>query len=148
MAMKFVTGRAGGGVKSEINVTPLVDVVLVLLIIFMVVGPMLQPGIDVVLPATSKPEKIEKKPAETAIITLALGVSPNDAVMYYGDEKKALPQERLAGLLDEMREREPGRTILIKSDRRLNFGPVKSVMRACNRRGFESVSLVTAKESS
>jgi biopolymer transport protein ExbD len=148
MATKFVSGRAGSGVKSEINITPLVDVVLVLLIIFMVIGPMIQPGIDVVLPVTAKPETIEKKPTETAIITLALGTSPDEAVIYYGEEKKALPQDRLAGVLDEIHEREPGRAILIKSDRRLNFGPVKQVMRACNRRGFESVSLVTSKEGS
>ena len=146
MATKFVTGRASGGIKADINVTPLVDVVLVLLIIFMVIGPMIQPGIDVMLPVTVKPAVLDDKISEIALITLALGVTPNDAVIYYGDEKKPLPREQLVGVLDELHQREPGRAILIKSDRRLNFGPVKQVMRACNRQGFESVSLVTTKE--
>ncbi len=144
MAMKFVAGRAGGGIKSEINVTPLVDVVLVLLIIFMVVGPMLQPGIDVQLPATPKPAPIEGNPNAQAIFSIRYAASPEQGDVYY--DGVLLPAGGLETALDELHQRSPGKPILIKSDKRLNFGPVKQVMRACNRRGFESVSLVTSKE--
>ena len=140
MGMSF---HSNHGSQSEINVTPLVDVVLVLLIIFMVVGPMIQPGVDVQLPETAKPNPIEGNPDEQAVFTIRVGASPENGAVYYGTT--LLPAGGLEAMLDELKLRSPGKPILIKSDKRLNFGPVKQVMRACNRRGFESVSLVTDK---
>jgi len=58
-----VPGTGENAVKSDINVTPLVDVCLVLLIIFMVVTPMLQKGVDVALPETARPEKMPEGPS-------------------------------------------------------------------------------------
>jgi biopolymer transport protein TolR len=111
----------GGGVKSDINVTPLVDVVLVLLIIFMVVTPMLQKGKDVQLPVTSGPEeKKTDEENEMLVSVTADGEVWVDTTRYSRSE--------LVQFMSETYQRAPGKIIVIKGDRRLAFGDVKEVM--------------------
>src|SRR3954465_15866170 len=97
-------GMAAGpskGVKSDINITPLVDVVLVLLIIFMVVTPMLQRGKDVNLPKASHPEKEEKgKQNEPLILSVTA-----DKKMYL--DKDEYDEENLTRKLSEELEKDP-----------------------------------------
>ena len=147
--MGMNTGGSRGGVKAEINVTPLVDVVLVLLIIFMVITPMLQDGVDVQLPTTTKPEDQPKDEKNQLTISIKYNpASEHDGADVYvagmslkgSDNYKALYE-----LLREEHERSPGKEILIKSDRRLQFGIVKKVMKACNQMGFEQVSLIAER---
>lgn len=135
--MAMSTG-GGGGVKSDINVTPLVDVVLVLLIIFMVVTPMLQKGKDVLLPITNNPNQ-EKSDDENEVL-----------VSITTDKQLWLDTDPISedGLLQEMTElfqRNPGKMILIKGDRRLTFGDVKDVMLLVNEAGFTNVSVLADK---
>lgn len=135
--MAMSTG-GGGGVKSDINVTPLVDVVLVLLIIFMVVTPMLQKGKDVLLPITNNPNQ-EKSDDENEVL-----------VSITTDKQLWLDTDPISedGLLQEMTElfqRNPGKMILIKGDRRLTFGDVKDVMLLVNQAGFTNVSVLADK---
>jgi biopolymer transport protein TolR len=121
------------GIKNEINVTPLVDVVLVLLIIFMVITPMLQRGKDVNLPAAQKTDEEGK---ETDPIVLSV------------TEKKEIYVESNAfndkGLEDELRGKltaTPGRRILLKGDDRLSFGDVRRVMEIARKSGARSINL-------
>lgn len=131
------TGSAEGDVRSDINVTPLVDVVLVLLIIFMVVTPMLQKGVPVELPVTKEPGK--KPDSENQVIVSV----KSDATIYI--EQNWVPKTEFVGQLKEMHERNPSREILIKGDGRLMYKDIKKVMDMINEAGFENVGLITEK---
>ena len=124
-------------VRSDINVTPLVDVVLVLLIIFMVVTPMLQKGMPVELPITKNPDK--KPDSENQVIISV----KSDSTIYI--EQNWVPKTELVSQLKEMHDRNPSREILIKGDSRLMYKDIKKVMDMINEAGFENVGLITDK---
>jgi biopolymer transport protein ExbD len=129
-------------VKSDINVTPLVDVVLVLLIIFMVVTPMLQKGAAVQLPMTSNPPK---KPEEKAQILIAVEVNKN---VWIDKEKipEAFVEAQFGPKIDEAFQRSPSATVVIKGDKRLTFGDIKKTMLTVKKAGFTSVGLISEKK--
>jgi biopolymer transport protein TolR len=137
-------GMGGGGgrhtLQSDINVTPLVDVCLVLLIIFMVVTPMLQKGIPIQLPVTENPDK-KPENAKQKLITVAWGDPPK----YYIDTKW-LPKKDFQKELDEMYQRDPAAELVIKADKRLKYGQVKEVMRITKDAGFQDVGLIVDKK--
>ena len=121
------------GIKSDINVTPLVDVVLVLLIIFMVVTPMLQRGKDVQLPKAAKVEA-EKRSGDPIVIS----VTRDRRMFIERDELDAVALEQaLRGQLALA----PGRKILLKGDRALEFEDVRRVMAVARSAGAKGVSL-------
>ncbi|MBI3181783.1 MAG: biopolymer transporter ExbD [Myxococcales bacterium] len=131
--MAMSVGGGSGGIKSEINVTPLVDVVLVLLIIFMVVTPMLQRGKDVRLPKASKIEK-EEKSADPIV----LSVTPDKRIFLEADAfDEALLEEALRSRLAAA----PGRKVLLKGDEVLTFGDVRRVMNLARKAGTKGVAL-------
>jgi biopolymer transport protein ExbD len=137
-------GMGGGGgrhtLQSDINVTPLVDVCLVLLIIFMVVTPMLQKGIPIQLPVTENPDK-KPENAKEKLITVAWGDPPK----YYIDTKW-FPKADFQKELDEMYQRDPAAELVIKADQRLKYGEVKEVMRMTKEAGFQDVGLIVDKK--
>jgi biopolymer transport protein TolR len=121
------------GIKSDINVTPLVDVVLVLLIIFMVVTPMLQRGKDVRLPKAHQVEKDQDRPDP-----IIVSVTPDKRVYIENDSYDDRSfQEKLA---DELTQK-PGRPILLKGDQSLAYGEVRRVMNLARKAGARGVSL-------
>ena len=126
------------GVKSEINVTPLVDVVLVLLIIFMVVTPMLTKGASVQLPTTSSPPK---KPEDKNQILVSLGANGTVYV-----EKDQVGADGVLPALREAFERSPGSSVIIKGDKHLPWGDVKKVMLKVKEAGYASVGLISEKK--
>ena len=130
---------AGGGspdeVKGDINVTPLVDVCLVLLIIFMVVTPMLQQGVDVLLP---NGPHAEKKPGEKNDLIISIKM---DGSIFVAD--KWIPDKNLATYLRAEYQSDPTRTVMLKADKRINFGKVRLVMRAANEAEFTRVAVLT-----
>jgi biopolymer transport protein TolR len=133
------SGAASGGqVRSEINVTPFVDVVLVLLIIFMVVTPMLQRGVDVPLPFTLHHGE-KKDTGEQLIISVR-----HDGAIFLGSELVDL--KRLENRLTALLQRRPPPPVFLKGDRNLTFGPVRRVLEACHRAGAAGVSLATQKK--
>ena len=130
-----------GGVKAEINVTPMVDVVLVLLIIFMVVTPMLQKGQAVRTPVTSAPEKVPEDSKQ-------LLVSVTEKEEYYierENEKEKISPDDFTAKLKEAFDRNPGASIVIKADSHLTYGAVKKVMLEIRDAGFQQVGLVALK---
>lgn len=124
-------------VLSEINVTPLVDVMLVLLIIFMVAAPMMQRGINVQLPETKTASSIEE-----ARLVLAID-----------DKSKVYLNDRLihiAILKDQLIELFGGQTsqmIFIRADKHISYGTVLEVMDQVRQAGFEKISMVTTPAS-
>jgi biopolymer transport protein TolR len=133
---------AGGGspdeVKGDINVTPLVDVCLVLLIIFMVVTPMLQNGVDVLLP---QGPHAEKKPGKEGDLTIS--IRP-DGTVFVGQDW--IPDRNLAAFLKAEHDKNPGRAVMLKADKRINFGKVRQVMKAANDAEFTGVSIMTQNQ--
>jgi len=138
MAMGPGAGR--GQLQSDINVTPLVDVCLVLLIIFMVVTPLLQKGIPVNLPTTDNPDK-KPENQDQKLITVGWEKPP---VLYFDKDK--LPKQEFQRQLDELFQRKPGTEIVIKADKRLNYGDVKEVMRMTKEAGFQNVGLIAERK--
>ncbi len=133
---------AGGGspdeVKGDINVTPLVDVCLVLLIIFMVVTPMLQQGVDVLLP---EGPHSEKKPGKEGDLTISI---KTDGTVFVG--QNWIPDKQLPTYLKAEYQKDPNRVVMLKADKRINFGKVRLVMRAANDAEFTRVAILTANE--
>ena len=124
-----------GNLNADINVTPFVDICLVLLIIFMVVTPMLQEGVQVQLPYAKNTEK--KEDDETHAIVVAL---KTPQIIYV--QRKQIPREQYLAEMTEIHDRMPEKSILIKADRALIYGEVRKVMIETNEAGFSEVSLV------
>jgi len=130
------TGGGSGGVKNEINVTPLVDVCLVLLIIFMVVTPMLQRGKDVKLPAAKEQKKDDKKQGSDPLI---LSITPDKRVFIEQDEFPDMANFR--SRLEREVASSPDRPILLKGDMTLAFGEVRKVMNIARQARAKAVQL-------
>ena len=131
--------QGAGDVKSDINVTPLVDVCLVLLIIFMVVTPMLQKGVNISLPPATA---AEKKPDSGN--TLTVSVSKENRIYI---EKDQIPKDNFRAAMQEIHDRSPEKTVYVKADRFLKYGDVKEIMMMVNQAGFERVGLLTEPKS-
>jgi len=129
-------------VVSDINVTPLVDVCLVLLIIFMVVTPMLQSGVPIQLPETNNPEKYPENAKQ-----LKVAIADDGKIFLSKDDWVPSTQE-LTRRMAEIQREHPDKEIVIKADRRLKYKDVREVMKAINAGGFTKVGLITTKKGS
>jgi biopolymer transport protein TolR len=129
-----------GGLTADINVTPLVDVCLVLLIIFMVVTPMLQKGIPVNLPVTEDPDKTPDTDKQLQISVKA------DGSVYIGPN--VVRKDEVEASLKAIQERTPDREIAVKGDRMVKYGAVLDVLKACRDVGFNDVGLVAQPKKS
>ena len=119
---------------SEINVTPFVDVMLVLLIIFMVTAPLLTAGIKVNLPESTSILKNEKNDPVTVTIN-----SKGEIFL----QKKKISADGLIKKLKALKSQNKDLKIYIKGDKKLNYGKVMDLMSFINKSGFKKVALVT-----
>ena len=122
------------GLTSDINVTPLVDVCLVLLIIFMVVTPMLQKGVPVNIPVTEDPEKTPDTEKQLQISV------KSDGSVYLGST--VVRKEQVQSELETIHQRTPDREIAVKGDKLAKYGAVLDVLKACREVGFNNVGLI------
>jgi biopolymer transport protein ExbD/biopolymer transport protein TolR len=129
------------GLRSDINVTPLVDVMLVLLIIFMVITPMLQKGKAVQLPQVTQPEKQADDGKDVVISMEFRGGHPPAFNLYLG--QFPVDESSLRSRLEDELRRDPSRQIYLKGDSRLTYGAVRKVMELCHAAGFPQVKLAT-----
>lgn len=126
-------GGPSGSMKSDINVTPLVDVCLVLLIIFMVITPMLQRGKDVTLPKSHQADE-ERKDTDPLIVSVT-----RDKRMWLG-KVECNEQQLEDDLVDEL-ARAPNRQILLKGDSSLEYADVRKVMKTVEKAHGNGVQL-------
>jgi biopolymer transport protein TolR len=126
--------RSRRAAMAEINVTPLVDVMLVLLIIFMVTVTLPAVGVPVELPE-SRAAPVEEKPDQ---ITIAIDRA---GVIY--SEGAAVPAGGLPAALEALDRGEPQPLVVLRADRALDYGRVMQVMGELGRAGFTSISMVT-----
>jgi biopolymer transport protein TolR len=133
--MSMDTGGSKAGPKSDINVTPLVDVMLVLLIIMMLVAPMLQKGVDVKLPlATNTSDKPENEQQTV------LAVDARDKFYVNSIEvSRAEMTDRVKAALEEKTER----VVLIKGDTDASYRAIMAAMDDLRKAGIEDIGLIT-----
>ena len=124
-------------VQSSINVTPLVDVVLVLLIIFMIIAPQLQLGPAVQVPTTDQPPQ---KPDDGRQIVVAMETDG-----YVWIEGERIPAEEFPESLRVAAEQRSDWQVVIKGDARLTFGEVEQAMLAVEAAGFKDVGLIAER---
>ena len=126
--------------NSEINVTPLVDVCLVLLIIFMVVTPMLQKGVPINLPVTEEPERTPDTEKQLQISV------KSDGSVYLGST--VVRKEQVQSELESIHQKSPDREIAVKGDKQVKYGAVLDVLKACREVGFNNVGLIAQPKKS
>lgn len=132
MAFTTPQGRTATSL-SEINVTPLVDVMLVLLIIFMVTAPILQTGIDVQLPETRS--VVESNPAQQIVLSIS-----REGLLYYGSDPISL------SLVPERLKRDvksPKDSIYLRADKDVKWSSIVSVIDTVRGAGYAEIKLVT-----
>ena len=139
-----MSGGGGGGLQSEINVTPMVDIMLVLLIIFMVVTPFLQQGITVALPKNMNNPDVDPNIIKESSIVISI---PNDGEYYLGKIK--VPREMLTDKVDSMLKNiknDQDRIVYIKSGVGVSYGDVVNVINEVRKLGVDKIGLVADKK--
>jgi biopolymer transport protein TolR len=131
--MTFDSGQRGSLV-SQINVTPLVDVMLVLLIIFMVTAPIIQQGVQVSLPKVKAAALPGKEEQFVVSIT-------HDSQIYLNDTRISIPE--LGGKLAAIGRERPDREVFVRADNQVPYGTVVRIMAAIKTAGIENVGMVT-----
>ena len=137
--------QAGGGdhLQSEINVTPMVDIMLVLLIIFMVVTPFLQQGITVAIPRDLKnPDEDQAINKETSVIISV----PNDNEYYLGKKKVNLEDLKTAVEKALANKKEEDKIVYIKSGVNVSYGEVVKIINAVREKGVDKIGLVADRK--
>jgi len=129
------SSRRSSRAMSEINVTPFVDVMMVLLIIFMVAAPLLTSGVPIDLPDSDAKALSDEdnKPLEVSI--------ESNGTIYVGETE--VKEDRLVVLLNSMTNNDPDRRIYIRADKGMDYGAVMGVLGAINGAGFRKVALVS-----
>ncbi|MFN7983599.1 MAG: biopolymer transporter ExbD [Vicinamibacterales bacterium] len=135
MAMDL--GGAKGGVKSDINVTPLVDVMLVLLIIMMLIAPMLQQGVSLKLPNAMN--TVDKPDSQDQVV---IAISASKALYV---NTKQVPEAEIATKVNEALEGKTQKVVYIKADTDVDYGTVMGVMDQLRTAAIEDVGLIVDK---
>ena len=137
--MGITVRNEGSKVNSNINVTPMVDVMLVLLIIFMVITPMLQNKVQIDMARVDNTTNMPDADKEDAIVVAIT----RDGGVFLGQNKVA-PSE-LGGLVRDKLADKPGKTIYVRADARAQFRAVEDAIDAVRSAGVDDVGLLTQK---
>ena len=137
--MAIAVRNEGSKVNSNINVTPMVDVMLVLLIIFMVITPMLQNKVQVDMAKVDNPTAMPDADKEDAIVVAIT----RDGGVFLGQDKVAV-SELGSRVRDKLADK-PGKTIFVRADARAQFRAVEDAIDAVRTAGVEEVGLLTQK---
>ena len=136
--MSMDVGGAKGGVKSDINVTPLVDVMLVLLIIMMLVAPMLQKGVDVKLPSAANTTDKPETQGQTVV-----GIQANKQIYL---NSVPVRQNDLPSRVGDLVAKTTEKIVLIKADEDVDYATVMETMDNLRSAGIEDMGLITERK--
>jgi biopolymer transport protein ExbD len=139
--MAIAVGAKKSGPMADINVTPMADVMIVLLIIFMVITPLLQKGVDVKLPVAGNTKEKKDEP-KTIVVAIK-----KDSTTYLGTQKLDSQAELLPQIKERLQDLPEGaRMILLKADEQLPYAEVMKVMDLCREAGVEEVALIAERK--
>ena len=133
-----VGDKTSGGLNSEINITPLADVMLVLLIIVMLIAPLLQKGVDVTLPEAANTTNKAENDEQTVLAVTADG-------RFYVDQVQ-VPEQDLLREVNSALERKFEKIVLIKADQDAQYSNVMSILDRLQRAGIEDIGLITERK--
>jgi biopolymer transport protein ExbD len=137
--MGMGSGGGRGEVTSDINVTPMADVMLVLLIIFMVITPMLQKGVSVELARTRNPIDMKEADRDDAVLVAIT----RDGKFWLGKDRVNI--EDLAAKVNDLLSTRLDKTVFLKSDLRAKYGDVVQVVDSIRNAGVDKVALLTER---
>ena len=126
-------------VVADINVTPMVDIMLVLLIIFMVITPMLQKGVSVDMAKATNPREMREADQDDAVVVAVT----RDGKIYLGSDQ--LVMQQLAERIQDLLAAKVDKTVYVKSDRRAKYGGVVGVVDTVRSAGVDTLGLLTDK---
>ncbi|MFO7564642.1 MAG: biopolymer transporter ExbD [Enhygromyxa sp.] len=130
-------------VKPNINVTPLVDVVLVLLIIFMLVIPNMQAGVPIELFKANNAEKDDEQ-ADPIILSIARAKDGGQISYHIGDAE--LTREAVVAELARLHQADPSKPLLFRGDARIDYGQIREVFHECQNLGFAYIQLAVGAQ--
>jgi biopolymer transport protein ExbD/biopolymer transport protein TolR len=142
--MALAKRNEGANVNSDINVTPMVDVMLVLLIIFMVITPMLQKGISVDMAKVNNPTPMQDADKEDALLVSVM----RDGTVYFGADKLTGGVDTLTGKVKDRLTNRTNKEVYLKADARAHFGNVVQVVDAVRAAGVDDLGLLTEQRKS
>jgi biopolymer transport protein ExbD len=134
-----MSGGTSGGAVSDINVTPLIDVLLVLIIIFMVIQPTTPKGLDTLVPQPPK-NKSQDQPNDRTIVVQVLS---GGSVPTYKINEQTFPKEDLASELTKIFETRQEKVMFVKGDRDLDFGSVAEVIGFGKQADVTNIAIIT-----
>ncbi len=136
--MGMSSGQKSGGFNSEINITPMCDVMLVLLIIVMLIAPLLQQGVDLTLPEAANTEDKPENDGQTTLAVTADG-------RFYVDKIESSETDMLNNIQAAL-DRKLERVLLIKADQDAQYASVMAVLDRLQRAGIEDIGLITERK--
>ena len=137
--MGMSVGENKGGAMAEMNVVPLIDILLVLLIIFMVVTPMLQKGVSVDMPVVNNPRDMQDADKDDAVIVAVT----RDGKIFLGNT--AIQKEDITGQVKDRIQNRLDKTVYVKSDSRAKYGDVVGVVDEIRSAGVDQLGLLTER---
>ena len=135
--MAIATRNEGAKISSDINVTPMVDVMLVLLIIFMVVTPMLQHGVSVDMAQVNNPTAMEDADKEDAVLVAVM----RNGDIFLGNDK--ITVDNLTGKVKDRLANKQEKRVFVRADARAHYGSVVQVVDGVRAAGVDDIGLLT-----